>query len=121
MPRGAAPGDVLAAIRSAAITEYATPKALAKAVNDPSKLKLLLGIPAAWFALLAIITMGFGDIMEKIFHFLFGDALGGRLHWSHAHEGAEHVIAHSNFVSTWFVDMTFVPRLFLPQRSSFLL
>lgn len=108
-PRGAAPGDVLAAIRSAAITEYATPKALAKAVNDPSKLPLLLGIPAAWFALLAIITMGFGGIMEKIFHFLFGDALGGRLHWSHAHEGAEHVIAHSNFISTWFVDMTFVP------------
>lgn len=108
-PRGAAPGDVLAAIRSAAITEYATPKSLAKAVNDPSKLPLLLGIPAAWFALLAIITMGFGGIMEKIFHFLFGDALGGRLHWSHAHEGAEHVIAHANFVSTWFVDMTFVP------------
>ena len=108
-PRGAAPGDVLAAIRSAAITEYATPKALAKAVNDPSKLPLLLGIPAAWFALLAIITMSFGGIMEKIFHTLFGDALGGRLHWSHAHEGAEHVIAHSNFVSTWFVDMTFVP------------
>ncbi|WP_035236211.1 quinone-interacting membrane-bound oxidoreductase complex subunit QmoC [Desulfobacter vibrioformis] len=108
-PRGAAPGDVLAAIRSAAITEYATPKALAKAINDPSKLPLLLGIPAAWFALLAIITTAFGGIMEKIFHALFGDALGGRLHWSHAHEGAEHVIAHSNFVSTWFVDMTFVP------------
>lgn len=108
-PRGAAPGDVLAAIRSAAITEYATPKALAKAVNDPSKLPLLLGIPAAWFALLAIITTAFGGIMEKIFHFLFGDALGGRLHWSHAHPGSEHVIAHSNFVSTWFVDMTFVP------------
>jgi len=108
-PRGAAPGDVLAAIRSAAITEYATPKALAKAVNDPSKLPLLLGVPAAWFALLAIITMGFGGTMDKIFHFLFGDALGGRLHWSHAHEGAEHVIAHADFVSTWFVDMTFVP------------
>lgn len=108
-PRGAAPGDVLAAIRSAAITEYATPKPLAKAVNDPSKLPLLLGIPAAWFALLAIITMGFGGVMEKIFHFLFGDALGGRLHWSHAHEGAEHVIAHADFISTWFVDLTFVP------------
>ena len=108
-PRGAAPGDVLAAIRSAAITEYATPKPLAKAVNDPSKLPLLLGIPAAWFALLAIITMNFGGTMEKIFHALFGDILGGRLHWSHAHEGAEHVIAHANFVSTWFVDITFVP------------
>jgi len=32
----------------------------------------------------------------------------GRLHWSHAHEGA-HVISHSNFFSTWFVDMTMIP------------
>ena len=108
-PRGAAPGDVLSAVRSAAITEYATPKALAKAVNDPKKLPLLLGIPAIWFAILAFITMNFGDTMSKIFHALFGDALGGRLHWSHAHEGAEHVISHADFVSTWFVDMTFVP------------
>ncbi len=108
-PRGAAPGDVLSAVRSAAITEYATPKPLAEAVNDPKKLPLLLGIPAIWFAILAYITMAQGDVMTKIFNALFGDALGGRLHWSHAHEGAEHVIAHANFVSTWFVDMTFVP------------
>ncbi len=108
-PRGAAPGDVLAAIRSAAITEYAQPKALAYAVNDPKKLPLLIGIPAVWFALLAFITMNLGGTMEKIFHALFGDALGGRLHWSHMHEGAEHVIAHANFISTWFVDMTFIP------------
>ncbi|CCK78612.1 quinone-interacting membrane-bound oxidoreductase complex subunit QmoC [Desulfobacula toluolica] len=101
-PRGAAPGDVLAAVRSAAITEYATPKALANAVNDPKKLPLLLGVPALWFALLALITMTAGETMTKIFD-VFGVA------WSHAHEGAEHVIAHSNFVSTWFVDMTFVP------------
>ncbi len=108
-PRGAAPGDVLAAVRSAAITEYAQPKALAKAVNDPKKLPMLIGLPGLWFALLAFITMAMGDTMEKIFHTLFGDALGGRLHWSHAKEGAEHVIAHANFVSTWFVDLTFVP------------
>ncbi|WP_321495346.1 quinone-interacting membrane-bound oxidoreductase complex subunit QmoC [uncultured Desulfobacter sp.] len=119
-PRGAAPGDVLAAIRSAAITEYAVPKPLAKAVNDPSKLPLLLGIPAAWFALLAIITTAAGGLMEKIFHFLFGEALGGRLHWSHAHPGAEHVIAHSNFISTWFVDMTFVPTAIFATTVFFL-
>lgn len=107
-PRGAAPGDVLAAIRSVAIIEYATPKALARAVNDPKKLPFLIGIPAIWFALLAFITMNFGDTMTKIFNVLFGDALGGRLHWSHAHEGA-HVISHSNFFSTWFVDMTMIP------------
>lgn len=98
-PRGAAPGDVLAAIRAAAITEYAQPKALAKAVNDPKKLPWLLGIPAIWFAVLAYITMAHEDVMTKIFN-VFGIA------WSHAHEG---VIAQANFFSTWFVDLTFVP------------
>ena len=98
-PRGAAPGDVLAAVRAAAITEYAQPKALGKAVNDPKKLPLLLGIPAIWFAVLAYITMAHEDVMTKIFN-VFGIA------WSHAHEG---VIAQANFFSTWFVDLTFVP------------
>jgi quinone-modifying oxidoreductase, subunit QmoC len=98
-PRGAAPGDVLAAVRSAAITEYAQPKALAKAVNDPKKLPWLLGIPAIWFAVLAYITMAHEDVMTKIFN-VFGIA------WSHAHEG---VIAQADFFSTWFVDLTFVP------------
>jgi quinone-modifying oxidoreductase, subunit QmoC len=98
-PRGAAPGDVLAAIRSAAITEYAQPKALAMAVNDPSKLPVLLAVPAIWFALLAYITMFQSDMMTKIFN-VFG------ITWSHAQEG---VIAQADFFSTWFVDLTFVP------------
>jgi len=72
-------------------------------------LPFLIGIPAIWFALFAFITTAAGDTMTKIFHAIFGDILGGRLHWSHAHEGAEHIIAQSNFFSTWFVDMTFVP------------
>ena len=101
-PRGAAPGDVLSAVRSAAITEYAMPKALAKAVNDPTKLPFLLGIPAIWFAIFAYITVNGKETMTKIFD-VFGIA------WSHAHEGAEHVIAQADFFSTWFVDMTFVP------------
>ena len=101
-PRGAAPGDVLSAVRSAAITEYARPKAIAKAVNNPKKLPILLAIPAIWFAILALITMYGKETMTKIFA-TFGIA------WSHAHEGAEHVIAHADFFSTWFVDMTFVP------------
>ena len=98
-PRGARPGDVLSAIRSVAITEYAQPKFLAKMVNDPKKLPLLLGIPAIWFALLALITMTAGGTMTNIFH-----AIG--LEWSH---GGHDVIAHADFFSTWFVDLTFVP------------
>ncbi|MBU8912116.1 MAG: quinone-interacting membrane-bound oxidoreductase complex subunit QmoC [Desulfobacterales bacterium] len=101
-PRGAAPGDVLSAVRSAAITEYARPKALANAVNDPKKLPYLLGIPAIWFAIFAFITMNAGETMTKIFEFIpFFD-------WAHVHEG-EHVIAQADFFSTWFVDLTFVP------------
>ncbi|MFH2060811.1 MAG: quinone-interacting membrane-bound oxidoreductase complex subunit QmoC [Pseudomonadota bacterium] len=99
-PRGAAPGDVLGAIRSAAITEYAQPKALAMAVNDPKKLPILLAVPAIWFAILAFITMNLGSTMDKIFHYI------PFVHWYHENgEG----IAHADFVSTWFVDMTFVP------------
>ena len=101
-PRGAAPGDVLSAVRSVAITEYARPKALANAVNDPKKLPFLLGIPAIWFALLAFITMTAGETMTKIFEFIpFFD-------WAHVHKGG-HVIAQADFYSTWFVDLTFVP------------
>ncbi|MCP4022533.1 MAG: heterodisulfide reductase [Desulfobacteraceae bacterium] len=102
-PRGAAPGDVLSAVRSAAITEYATPKVLAKIVNDPQKLPILLIIPAIWFAILAYITMAHDDIMTKIFHAIFGDFI----QWSHSH--GEHIIAQADFFSTWFVDLTFVP------------
>jgi len=101
-PRGAAPGDVLSAIRFVAITEYARPKALANAVNDPKKLPFLLGIPAIWFAIFAFITMNAGETMTKIFEFIpFFD-------WAHVHEGG-HVIAQADFFSTWFVDLTFVP------------
>lgn len=100
-PRGAQPGDVLSAVRSAAITEYATPKFIGKMVNDAKALPVLLGIPAAWFALMAFITMAMGGQMEKLFK-------GFGLHWYH-HTKAP--IAHANFVSTWLVDVTFVPLL----------
>ena len=98
-PRDAKPGDVLAAIRYAAINEYSQPKVLANAVKDPKKLPFLLGVPAIWFAILAYITITGGESMTKLFH-NFG------LEWSH---GGHDVIAHANFISTWFVDLTFVP------------
>ncbi len=98
-PRGAKPGDVLGAIRSYAITEYAVPKALGKAVNDPKKLPVLLAVPAVLFALLALITVVFSGVMTSIF-----DVIG--LEWSH---GGHDVLAHANFISTWFVDLVFIP------------
>jgi quinone-modifying oxidoreductase subunit QmoC len=84
-PRGAAPGDVLGAIRSYAISEYAVPKFIGKAVNDPEKLPLLLGLPVVIFLVLGFIT-GLLDFTPG------GDE-----------------IVHSHFFSSWLVDMIFVP------------
>jgi quinone-modifying oxidoreductase subunit QmoC len=86
-PRGAKPGEVLGAVRSYAITEYAAPKAISKAVNNPKMLPLLMGIPVVIFLVLGLIT-GLLD---------FSPPLG------------EHGISHSMFFSTWLVDMIFVP------------
>jgi quinone-modifying oxidoreductase subunit QmoC len=100
-PRGAQPGDVLSAIRSAAITEYATPKFFAKMVNDAKSLPVVLAIPAVWFALLAFITMAMGETMNGIFK-------GIGVDWYHGLDKVTH-IAPGKFMSTWFVDATFVP------------
>ncbi|MDL1967996.1 MAG: quinone-interacting membrane-bound oxidoreductase complex subunit QmoC [Deltaproteobacteria bacterium] len=84
-PRGANPGDVLGAVRSYAISEYAVPKWLAKAVNDPGKLPVLLLIPVVIFVVLGFIT-GLMDFSP----------------------GGEEIV-HSHFFSSWLVDMIFVP------------
>jgi quinone-modifying oxidoreductase subunit QmoC len=86
-PRGAKPGEVLSAIRSYAIADYAVPKLVGKAVNDPKKLPILMGIPVVIFIVLGLVT-GLLD---------FSPPLG------------EHGIAHHLFFSTWLVDMIFVP------------
>lgn len=102
-PRDAKPGDVLSAVRSAAIAEYGVPAQfpklaeLGKAVNDRSKLMLLFAIPAVWFALMALITNALRGPLTN----LFGH------HWTHG--VPTDIIAHSHFVSTWLIDFTFVP------------
>ncbi|MDM8522646.1 quinone-interacting membrane-bound oxidoreductase complex subunit QmoC [Desulfococcaceae bacterium HSG8] len=84
-PRGAKPGDVLGAIRSYAVTEYATPKIVGKIVNDPKMLPVLLLIPTMIFIVLGLIT--------------------GLLNFN---PGGEEIV-HSNFFSTWLVDLVMVP------------
>ncbi len=59
-PRGAKPGDALAAIRSYAVMEYATPKALAKAVREPKMLPILFAVPAAIFLVVGLVLKLFG-------------------------------------------------------------
>jgi len=84
-PRTAKPADVLAAVRAYAVSEYASPKAVAKAVNDPKKLPILLAVPAVIFIVLGLIT-GLLDFTPE------GDR-----------------IVHAHFFSTWLVDMVMIP------------
>jgi quinone-modifying oxidoreductase subunit QmoC len=85
-PREAKPGDVLAALRSYTIEEYAQPKVLARAMKDPKKLPILLAIPAILFLVVGTIT-GLLDFTP--------DLSEGIKHWK--------------FFSTWLVDMTMLP------------
>jgi quinone-modifying oxidoreductase subunit QmoC len=85
-PREAKPGDVMAAIRSYAIAEYARPKWLANALKDPKKLPILLAIPAILFLVVGMIT-GLLDFTPDL------------------SEG----IKHYKFFSTWLVDIHMVP------------
>ncbi len=86
-PRGAKPGDVLAAIRMKTINEYAAPKSVANAVNDKKKLPLLIVLPAVIFIVLGLIT-GLLDFSP--------DRVDGK-------------IVHSEFFSHWLVDLVFIP------------
>jgi len=83
-PRGAKPGDVLGAVRAYTVQEYAVPKFLNKAVNDPKWLPLLVVIPALIFVVLGLIT-GFLDFTPE------GD-----------------IIHFEKFFSTWLVDIIFI-------------
>ncbi|MDP8205806.1 MAG: quinone-interacting membrane-bound oxidoreductase complex subunit QmoC [Candidatus Electryonea clarkiae] len=50
-PRGAKPGDLLAAVRQESVIHYAFPRFLGRWVSQPQSLLLLLGIPMALLAL----------------------------------------------------------------------
>jgi quinone-modifying oxidoreductase subunit QmoC len=83
-PRGAKPGEVLGAVRSYTIANYAVPKTLGKWVNSPKFLPILLLIPTAIFIVLGLIT-GLLDFTP----------------------GGEE-IAQAKFFSTWLVDIIFI-------------
>ncbi|MEJ2254655.1 MAG: 4Fe-4S dicluster domain-containing protein [Nitrospirota bacterium] len=52
-PRGAKPGEVLGAIRKMSLEHYSRPGFLARMVNDPKYLVLLLALPVVIFLLIA--------------------------------------------------------------------
>lgn len=55
-PRGAKPGDVLAALRIQAIRRYAFPSFLAKALADPKYLPILVALPVVLLLLVLKVT-----------------------------------------------------------------
>lgn len=92
-PRGAKPGDVLAAIRAYAVADYATPTALAKMVADPKKLPVLLAIPAAIFLVLGFISNLVG------------------LNWLDFSPSGD-TIWQGNFINNYLVDIIMIPTFF---------
>ena len=92
-PRGANPGDVLAAARAYAIAEYGTPKSLGMAINDQKKLPIFIALPAVVFLVLGFVLKLFG------------------VHWLNFSPelNAHGEIAHAQFFSTWLVDLIFIP------------
>jgi quinone-modifying oxidoreductase subunit QmoC len=97
-PRGAKPGDVMAAIRAYAVKVYSKPAFLADWVNEPSKIPLLLAIPAV-----LLIVVGF------IFNAVFGPAF----HTTFLNFNPQNaIISHANFIHTTLVDVIMIPAFF---------
>ncbi len=89
-PRGAKPGDALAAIRSLAVMDYATPKALAKAVREPKMLPILFAIPAAIFLVVGLVLKLFG------------------VHWLNFGI-AEDFVWQAQYINNYLVDIIMLP------------
>jgi len=89
-PRGAKPGDVLAAVRAYAVSEYAVPKVLGKAVNKPGMLPILLAIPAVLFIVVGLLSNMVG------------------LDWLNFSPTGEHLWGHDYF-NNLLVDIIMVP------------
>jgi quinone-modifying oxidoreductase subunit QmoC len=97
-PRGAKPGDVMAAIRAYAVKVYSKPAFLADWVNDPSKIPLLLAIPAV---LLIVVGLIMNAVFGPVFHTTF-------LNFS----PNEAILGHANFIHTSLVDVIMIPAFF---------
>lgn len=92
-PRDAKPGDVLSAVRAYAIADYATPKAVAKAVQDPKKLPILLAIPLVIFLVVGLVLKMFG------------------IHWLNFAPTGDH-LWQADYIGNYLVDIIMVPTFF---------
>ena len=89
-PRGGRPGDVLAAVRMVSIAEYSVPGFLARWVNRPAFVPLLLGIPAAILAIALLLRAPLMDV------FGFGDGTGSPI-----------VFSYTRMFPHWLLNITF--------------
>ncbi|NIP44583.1 MAG: heterodisulfide reductase subunit E [candidate division Zixibacteria bacterium] len=95
-PRGARPGDILAAVRKESIIKYAVPRFLGRWVHQPKFLPLLLGIPAALLGLALT----------------FKEPLGNALGFS-AYNSNEIVYSYSSVFPHWLLNGFFLFFSFL--------
>jgi quinone-modifying oxidoreductase subunit QmoC len=93
-PRGAKPGDVLAAIRAYAVTEYAGLKALGKLVRDKNKLPVLMAIPVVIFLVVGLLSNLVG------------------LNWLNFSPAEGHEIWQASYINNYLVDIIMIPTFF---------
>ena len=102
-PRGAKPGDVLAAVRNAAFKTYAFPSFMGTWLSRPGYLPLVLGLPI--LILLIMISGGFSAMYSVLPH---GSELIGELAhagWGNMPDGP---IRYANFYPELGIDLTFM-------------
>ncbi len=92
-PRGAKPGETLAAIRSYAISEYAAPKQLTEALKDPKKLPILFAVPAVIFLVVGLVLKIFG------------------IHWLNFSLDTDFVW-QAQHINNYLVDIIMIPTFF---------
>lgn len=90
-PRGARPGDVLAAVRQESVVYHAFPRFLGRWVNQPQYIPFLLGIPAALLSL----ALYMKDPLEKAFGIT-------------KHAGERIVYSYSNMFPHWLLNSYFI-------------
>jgi len=111
-PRGAKPGDVLAAIRSVSFKNYAFPRFMGSLLSKPSMAIFAWAVPV--IVLLAMIS-AFPTIYSILPHpegGIFGELVNGfkSAGWSNMPSGP---IAYSNFYPEMGIDITFITLLTL--------
>jgi quinone-modifying oxidoreductase subunit QmoC len=94
-PRGARPGDVLAAVRRQGVIEYSTPKFLARWLNSYQFLPILFIIPIFLLSISLIIKTPLGEALHPAF-IAFNTLLG-------LEEHAKHGMHYSNLFPHWLL------------------